>query len=491
MNALPAMPEPTVAEAVALRVRGLVQGVGFRPTVWRLAQELGLTGEVRNDSKGVLIRAAGSEAALQSFVERLRREAPPLSRIDEIEVTPLADWAGESAFVIVESRGGAVRTGVVPDAATCPACLAEVMDPGERRHGYPFANCTHCGPRLSIVRAIPYDRANTSMAPFDLCPDCAAEYGDPADRRFHAQPTACAVCGPRLWLEPAQEDGRDAIEAARALIAEGAIVAIKGLGGFHLACDAGDEAAVERLRRRKRRYGKPFALMARDLAMVRSYARVNDVEAGLLESSAAPIVVLDRRQSAPPLASGLALGQNGLGFMLPYTPLHHLLARDLARPIVLTSGNRSDEPQVIDNDEARARLAGIADAWLLHDREIVNRLDDSVARVSAGRPRLLRRARGYAPAPLNLPRGFEDSPAVLAMGGELKNSFCLLKDGQAILSPHIGDLEDPLTHADYRRVLSLFRQLFDFQPDLVAIDGHPDYHASDWGRRLAAEGART
>ncbi len=473
--------------AVALRVRGLVQGVGFRPAVWRLAHELSLTGEVRNDAGGVLIRAAGPGPALQAFVERLRREAPPLSRIDEIEVTPLAGRAGESDFVIVESRGGAVRTGVVPDAATCPACLADVMDPGNRRHRYPFANCTHCGPRLSIVRAIPYDRANSSMAPFALCPDCAAEYGDPADRRFHAQPTACAVCGPRLWLEPVQEEGGDAIEAARALIAAGAIVAIKGLGGFHLACDAGDAAAVDRLRRRKRRYHKPFALMARDLAMVRAYARVDDVEAGLLESSAAPIVVLERRESGPPLAGGLAPGQNGLGFMLPYTPLHHLLTRDLARPIVLTSGNRSDEPQVIDNDEARKRLAGIADAWLLHDREIVNRLDDSVVRVSAGRPRLLRRARGYAPAPLKLPPGFEQAPAVLAMGGELKNSFCLLKDGQAVLSPHIGDLEDPLTHADYRRGLSLFRQLFDFRPDLIAIDRHPDYHAGDWGRRLAAD----
>ena len=493
MTAPLAIPEATCGEAVTVRVRGLVQGVGFRPSVWRLANELSLAGEVRNDGAGVLIRASGSSESLRAFLDRLPQEAPPLSRIDGIEVSPLDGAADTKAFVIVESKGGAVQTGVVPDAATCPACLAEVMDPQDRRHRYPFANCTHCGPRLSIVRAIPYDRANTSMAPFELCPDCAAEYGDPTDRRFHAQPTACALCGPQLWLEDDSgarletAQGRDAIEVARALIAEGAIVAIKGLGGFHLACDAGDERAVDRLRQCKQRYHKPFALLARDLPMVRDYARVDDVEAALLQSAAAPIVVLDRREDSLPLASGLAPGQNGLGFMLPYTPLHHLLARDLTRPIVLTSGNRSDEPQTTDNDDARKRLAAIADYWLLHDREIVNRLDDSVARVAAGRPRLLRRARGYAPAPLALPQGFDDAPAVLAMGGELKNSFCLLKDGQAILSPHIGDMEDPLTHADYRRILSLFRDLFAFDPELIAVDAHPDYHASQWGRSLAEE----
>lgn len=479
-------------EAVAVRVRGLVQGVGFRPSVWRLARACALGGEVRNDGDGVLIRAWGPADSLRGFLERLPREAPPLSRIDSIEVSPLAEAPASGDFVIVESAGGAVRTGVVPDAATCPACLAEVLDPADRRHRYPFANCTHCGPRLSIVRAIPYDRANTSMAAFPLCEECAAEYRDPADRRFHAQPNACAACGPRLWLERA--DGwsapqDDPIEAARALIAEGAIVAVKGIGGFHLACDAASETAVARLRQRKRRYGKPFALLARDLAMVRDYARVSEAEAALLGSVAAPIVVLDRREGAPPLAAGIAPGQNGLGFMLPYSPLHHLLTRELPGPIVLTSGNRSDEPQASDNGDARERLAGIADAWLLHDREIVNRLDDSVARVVAGAPRLLRRARGYAPAPLPLPPGFEAAPAVLAMGGELKNSFCLLKDGQAILSPHIGDLEDPLTHEDYRRSLALYRQLFAFRPELVAVDGHPEYHATLWGQQLASEEA--
>ncbi len=495
MNDLRLAAASAATEGVNVRVRGLVQGVGFRPSVWRLARDFQLAGEVLNDGDGVLIRAWGSADALQGFLERLPREAPPLSRIDGIEVTALSGAGEGGDFVIVDSAGGAVRTGVVPDAATCPACLDEVMDPDNRRYRYPFANCTHCGPRLSIVRAIPYDRANTSMDVFPLCADCAAEYGDPADRRFHAQPNACAVCGPRLWLEDADgrlEDmpqGQDAIGAALEQIAGGKIVAVKGIGGFHLACDAVDEQAVARLRQRKRRYHKPFALLARDLETVRRYARVGEAEAALLQSVAAPIVVLDRRDDAAPLASEIAPGQNGLGFMLPYTPLHHLLARGLTGPIVLTSGNRSDEPQTSDNADARKRLAGIADVWLLHDREIVNRLDDSVARVAGGAPRLLRRARGYAPAPMSLPPGFEAAPAVLAMGGELKNSFCLLKDGQAILSPHIGDLEDSLTHADYRRSLALFRALFAFDPDLVAVDGHPDYHATEWGRKLADEEA--
>ncbi len=476
-------------EAVRVRVRGLVQGVGFRPTVWRIARDCGLSGEVLNDGDGVLIRALGPAGALKGFLDRLPREAPPLSRIDSVEVTALADGGDAQGFAIVESAGGAVHTGVVPDAATCPACLAEVTDPADRRHRYPFANCTHCGPRLSIVRAIPYDRANTSMAAFDLCADCAAEYADPADRRFHAQPNACPVCGPRLWLEDATGAERpgDAIALAREMIADGAIVAVKGIGGFHLACDAANDEAVDRLRRRKRRYHKPFALMARDLEMVRAYALVRADEAELLRSAAAPVVVLDRRDGAAPLAAGIAHGQNGLGFMLPYTPLHHLLVGGLDRPIVLTSGNRSDEPQAVGNDDARARLADIADGWLMHDRDIVNRLDDSVARVMAGAPRLIRRSRGYAPAPLRLPAGFGGAPSVLAMGGELKNTFCLLKDGQAILSPHVGDLEDLLTHADYRHGLALFRDLFDFRPDLVAVDGHPDYHATRWGERIAAD----
>ena len=477
----------------AIRVRGLVQGVGFRPTVWRLARDCGLAGEVFNDGEGVLIRVWGPRHALTGFTERLRSQAPPLARIDAVEAHPLEGAPGRRGFQIVRSQAGGVRTGVVPDAATCPDCCAEVLDPNHRRYRYPFANCTHCGPRLSIVKAIPYDRARTSMAVFQMCPACVREYEDPGDRRFHAQPNACAICGPRLWLEDGggieiDVSGRgDAIAVAAVLIADGAIVAVKGIGGFHLACDATNEAVVAELRRRKRRYDKPFALMARDVAMVRDHVIVNASEEALLESSAAPIVVLDARDGVTGVAPGVAPGHAGLGFMLPYTPLHHLLMRAIKRPIVLTSGNRSAEPQCIANQEARARLAGIADYWLMHDRDIVNRLDDSVARVVTGAPRLMRRARGYAPAPIRLPRGFEPAPPVLAMGGELKATFCLAKDGDAILSQHIGDLEDASVHADYRKNLALYRRLFEFDPDIVAVDMHPDYLSTQWGEVLAGK----
>ena len=419
--------QPEAPSASAFRVRGLVQGVGFRPTVWRLANELGLTGEVLNDSEGVLIRAWGRAVAIERLIVRLRAEEPPLARIDSIETLPLADGPAPAAFEIVDSEGGRARTGVVPDAATCPACQAEVLDPANRRSRYPFTNCTHCGPRLSIVAAIPYDRANTSMSVFPMCAACRAEYQDPADRRFHAQPNACGNCGPRLWLEGA--DGleidpaphQDAIEAAAALIAEGAILAVKGIGGFHLACDAENEEAVAALRRRKKRYDKPFALMARDLSMIAPYAMLSEAEGDLLSEPAAPIVVLQRGADSRPLADAVAPGQSGLGFMLPYSPLHHLLMQSLQRPIVLTSGNRSDEPQCTGNEEARERLSGLADVWLMHDRAILNRLDDSVRRSDPDGPTTLRRARGYAPTPLALPPGFEDCPQILAMGGELSD----------------------------------------------------------------------
>ncbi|MGO8955687.1 MAG: carbamoyltransferase HypF [Rhodomicrobium sp.] len=482
------------APGVSIRVRGLVQGVGFRPTVWRLAHRFGLSGEVLNDGEGVLINAWGPAAALAEFEVALSTEAPPLARVDSIECTPLETRSGGAAFRIVESHRGAVRTGIAADAATCPACLADMRDPANRRYRYPFTNCTHCGPRLSIVRAIPYDRATTSMAKFAMCPACLAEYRDPADRRFHAQPNACPECGPKVWLEGAAGSladtsaYRDAIETAAALIDAGEIVAIKGIGGFHLACDACNPGAVARLRERKARFGKPFALMARDLAIAAEYAEIGEAERTLLTGVAAPIAILKSRPgAAPPLAPGIAPGQSTLGFMLPYTPLHHLLLENFGRPIVLTSGNRSDEPQCVDNEEARDRLSTIADYFLMHDRDIVNRLDDSVARVMAGAPRLLRRARGYAPTPLPLPPGFEDAPAVLAMGAELKSTFCLVKDGQAIVSQHMGDLEEAATHADYRRNLELYRNLFRFQPQLVAVDAHPDYISTKWGLALAED----
>ncbi|MEJ2576180.1 MAG: carbamoyltransferase HypF, partial [Gammaproteobacteria bacterium] len=481
-----------------LRVRGQVQGVGFRPTVWRIARDLGLDGDVRNDGEGVLIRLLGSATAVDAFCRRLRAQCPPLARIDALERAPLADPPTRTGFHIVESAATAVRTGVVPDAATCPACRAEITDPTDRRHRYPFTNCTHCGPRLTIVRAIPYDRANTSMAVFPMCPTCAAEYADPADRRFHAQPNACPACGPRVWLEdpsgarldPAAFGAADAIQAAARLLAEGRILAVKGIGGFHLACDAANAPAVDELRRRKRRFHKPFALMAADLATIGRYARVGAAEAELLAGSAAPIVLLERLPDAPRLAPGIAPGQATLGWMLPYSPVHHLLLADwrerAAGALVMTSGNLSDEPQCIDNAEAHGRLTEIADALLMHDREIVNRADDSVVRVLDGAPRLLRRARGYAPAAISLPAGFADAPPLLALGGELKNTLCLVRDGRAVLSQHLGDLEDARAADAFERAIALYETIFAHRPERLVVDRHPDYRSTRYGRARAA-----
>ena len=475
-----------------IRVRGLVQGVGFRPTVWRIAHDCGLDGEVCNDGDGVLIRAWGLPQALDSFVCRLREEAPPLARIRTLERQALAAAANrDRGFRIVASGGGIPHTAVLPDAASCAACIAETLDPQQRRYRYPFTNCTHCGPRMSITSALPYDRCHTSMAAFALCADCEAEYRDPADRRFHAQPVACPRCGPQLWLSDAQggrsalPPGTDAVDAACALLRGGAIVAIKGIGGFQLACDAGNAEAVARLRVRKRRPHKPFALMARDTAMAERYCRLGEAERTLLASPAAPIVLCDVDKAVLP--APLAPGVHTLGFMLPYTPLHHLLMQGLVRPIVLTSGNLSDEPQCADNDDALQRLAGIADHFLMHDRAIVNRIDDSVVRVIGSAPRVLRRARGYAPAPLALADGFGDAPRVLATGGELKSTFCLLQHGEAMLSPHQGDLENALARADYLRNLALYRKLYQFAPQRIAVDLHPDYLSTCFGRQLATE----
>lgn len=473
----------------SIRVRGLVQGVGFRPTVWRLARDCDLRGDVRNDAAGVLIRVVGRSVDIDRFCTLLRDQCPPLARIDALQRVAGAEPTGLLGFRIVASEAGEVHTGVVADAATCAACRSEIFDPANRRYRYPFTNCTHCGPRLSIVRGIPYDRANTSMSVFPMCMSCQAEYRDPANRRFHAQPNACERCGPRVWLENADGQlvelpGVDAIEAASRLLADGRIVAIKGIGGFHLACDAGDERAVADLRERKRRYRKPFALMARDLEVVARYCALDDQTAELLGGSAAPVVLLDSCGPAK-VATKVAPGQHTLGFMLPYSPLHHLLLADWDRPLVMTSGNLSEEPQCISNDDAGKRLRGLADYYLLHDREIVNRVDDSVVRVMWGRPRLLRRARGYAPAPVLLPTDFADAKPVLALGGELKNTVCLLKDGQAILSQHLGDLEDARTAEEYERTVNLYGHLFQHQPYALAVDLHPDYRSGHYGRSRA------
>jgi hydrogenase maturation protein HypF len=486
--------KPAAGEAI--RVRGLVQGVGFRPAVWRIACECGLVGEVLNDGDGVLIRAFAPSGAIDAFAARLLAEAPPLARIDSLERTSFALDVGEklpAGFNIAKSAATPANTGIVPDTATCPACLAEVMDPANRRYRYPFTNCTHCGPRLSIIYALPYDRPQTSMAAFPMCPDCQAEYDNPADRRFHAQPNACPACGPHVWLEDANGSpvllgaATDAIARTAELIADGAIVAVKSIGGFHLACDAGNAEAVRQLRARKHRDHKPLALMARDTPMVRRYVSVDSAEAALLKHRAAPIVLLQRAPEGEPLAPEIAPGQNTLGFMLPYTPLHYLLMQTLSRPIVLTSGNLSEEPQCTANDDARARLTGIADYWLLHDRDIVNRLDDSVVRVAWEGTRIIRRARGFAPEPLRLPAGFEGAPPVLAMGGALKSAFCLLRGGEAVLSQHIGDLDKPATLADYRAMLELYHQLYAFAPEAVAVDLHHDYPSTTAGERLADE----
>lgn len=484
--------------AERIRVRGLVQGVGFRPTVWRLAHRYGLRGWVANDGEGVNIHACGPASALHQFVRSLKQDSPPLARIDSIEREPAALLAQDDDFRIVASGATRIHTGVVADAATCPECRSEIFDPLARRYRYPFTNCTHCGPRLSIIDAIPYDRAATTMRTFTLCAACRAEYNDPNDRRFHAQPIACHACGPRVWLERA--DGApialdtltalDAVDAACTLLQGGQLVAIKGLGGFQLACDAGNETAVARLRALKRRERKPFALMARDLDVVRRFCVVAASEEALLRGPSAPIVIMNSLASAR-VASSVAPGVRTLGFMLPNTPLHHLLLRRMDRPVVLTSGNLSDEPQCITNAEAHARLGGMAEYFLMHDRDIARRVDDSLVRVIAGAPRVLRRARGYAPATIPLPQGFAAAPAVLGMGGELKNSFCLLRDGQAIVSHHMGDLEDALTHADYRWSIESYRQLFEHAPRSIAVDMHPEYLSRKLGQEMAHQQSLT
>ena len=480
-----------------IRVRGTVQGVGFRPTVYRLAKACGLRGDVCNDGQGVLIRAVGSEAALAEFLSKLQQECPPLARIQEIIRTPCAGEFNFEDFAIASSVSGTVQTEISPDAATCPQCQQEIFDPFSRFFRYPFTNCTHCGPRLSIIRAIPYDRCNTSMSAFVMCPECEKEYHDVENRRFHAQPVACHICGSQAWLERA--DGKsitasmfsmlDDVDAVCTLLQKGEIVAIKGLGGIHLACDATVETAVQKLRQRKRRYHKPLALMARDIDIITQYCTVSAKERELLTSPSAPIVVLQKKElgtTQHSIAPSVAPGQNSLGFMLPYTPLHHLILKRMNRPIVLTSGNLSDEPQCIDNGEARDRLGKIADYFLLHNRDIVNRVEDSVVRVVDDKIQTIRRARGYAPAPINLPPGFEKIPPILAMGSELKNTFCLIREGEAILSQHLGDLENAAAFNAYQDTLNLYLNLFQHQPQAIAIDRHPEYLSSKLGKELAA-----
>lgn len=473
-------------QAVRIRVRGQVQGVGFRPFVWRLARDHGLDGWVLNDAEGVLIHLqAAGEGAFDPFTAALQRDRPPLSVIDAVEIMAADADPGLTAFEIVESRGGGARTRVTPDAATCPDCLREVFDPADRRHGYAFANCTHCGPRFSIVEDIPYDRAATTMRAFALCPACQAEYDDPADRRFHAQPVACAACGPRVWLETA--DGRtddNPISAAAALLRQGAILAVKGLGGFHLACDALNEEVVSTLRRRKRRPAKPFALMGATPEVIARYARIGEGERALLTGPAAPIVLLEA--AGQPVAPSVAPGQWALGWMLPAMPLHHLLLDAVGGPLVMTSGNLSGEPQVIGNDEARQKLSPFVDGFLMHDRGIARRLDDPVTRFSHGAPRIQRRARGFAPETLAMPASLTGAPPVLAYGAFLKAALCLTRDGSALLSHHLGDLDDALTAEEFGKAERDYAALLDHRPEMLACDLHPDYPSTARAEERAA-----
>ena len=475
-----------------IRVKGIVQGVGFRPTVYRLAKACGLKGNVCNDGEGVLIRVSGKSEAIAEFVNKLQEECPPLAKIASIVRYPYFGSFDRTNFVISPSLNSAVHTWISPDAATCLLCQAETLNPLSRWYRYPFTNCTHCGPRLSIISAVPYDRSNTSMANFSMCSDCAKEYENVENRRFHAQPIACDVCGPRAWVESFNIQNisdfmvstLDDVDVVCTRLKNGCIVAIKGIGGIHLAVDATQESVVQKLRNRKQRRDKPLALMARDMAMIEEYCTPNAEERELLISSAAPIVLMavtGKKQVAPSVAPG----QSVLGFMLPYTPLHLLIMQQMNGPIVLTSGNIADEPQCIDNEEAREKLKGIADYFLLHNRDIVNRVDDSVMQVVGNRPQVLRRARGIAPAPINLPAGFEKIPQILAMGGELKNTFCLLRDGKAILSQHLGDLENAAAFDGYRDALNLYLSLFEHKPEMIAVDLHPEYLSTKFGKELA------
>jgi hydrogenase maturation protein HypF len=478
---------------LSIRIRGIVQGVGFRPFVWLLAHECSLVGSVLNDAEGVLVQVWGRDVDLVSFQNLLKSTTPPLAVIDSVESSLLQGTFPGAGFSIIESTAGETQTGISPDASTCPDCLADTLNPDDRLYRYPFTNCTHCGPRFSIIRSVPYDRAKTSMVDYTMCEDCQAEYDDPADRRFHAQPNACPVCGPRVWLEDRDGNeiepatGQDAIACTARLIDEGKIVAIKGIGGFHLACDATQSKPVASLRMRKKRYAKPFALMAPDVNSVKKYARLSEDDERLLQDHAAPIVILDGEGEG--IAPGVAPGQTSLGFMLPYTPLHHILMQELKRPIVMTSGNQSNEPQCFDNDAARKHLSGIADCFLVHDRVIVNRIDDSILRTMAGSPRFLRRARGYTPEPLVLPKGFEGAADILAMGSELKNTFCLLKNGRAVVSRHMGNLEEMTVMKDYLSNHALYENLFDHQPQAIAIDRHPGYLSSQTGKQWAQKQA--
>ncbi len=475
---------------IHILVRGIVQGVGFRPFVFSEALRLSLKGRVFNNATGVLIDVEGESFAIEQFIAEVESNPPPLSMIESVERIIQPAPAHYNDFRIVESSmDGEKFTPLSADIATCKDCLREMLDPSDRRYRYPFINCTNCGPRLTIIEDVPYDRANTTMRDFPMCDMCRSEYENPLDRRFHAEPTACRRCGPRVYLADADgrkvafyaAHGEDAISRARALVASGNIIAIKGIGGFHLACDALNRDAVERLRRRKYREDKPFAMMTASLDVVKHHCIVSGVEEELLSSKRRPIVLLEKKPDSP-IPDAVAPGVNAFGFMLAYSPLHHLLLENLDRPIVMTSGNVSDEPICYQDSDAIERLKNIADYFLLHDRRIHIRADDSVARVFNDREMILRRSRGYAPAPVKIDLACDVD--ILACGAELKNTFCLTHENYAFVSHHIGDLENLETLHAYKEGIEHFKRLFNLRPEAVAYDLHPEYLSTKYALSL-------
>lgn len=474
-------------QGIELRIKGKVQGVGFRPFVWLLANQYGLNGDVNNDGQGVLIRFVSPPAdTLEQFLSDLQNKLPPLAQITDITQRSI-DWPEAvtvTSFTIRESENNQMDTQIIPDAATCPHCLADLFDPNNRRYHYPFTNCTHCGPRFTIIKAIPYDRKNTAMSVFPLCPQCEKEYKDPADRRFHAQPNACSVCGPHIWLQDREQTlatHETALKQTALLLQQGHIVAVKGLGGFHLACDANNQKAVDLLRQRKHRPTKPLAIMVPDLQFLQD---LSSQETGLLTSSAAPIVLLAKHK-VPNIADNIAPNLQEIGVMLPSNPLQHLLLRAVNRPLVMTSANASGQPPVLKNEHAVEQLADLADFYLCHNRDILQRADDSLIRVAFDGLETLRRARGYVPD--EIPLETQSTKNVLALGSDLKNTFCLLRHNKAVLSQHIGDTSNEQVRSQLSENLELFQHIYQFTPDIIAVDAHPGYFSSSIGKQLAEQ----
>ncbi|MGD8921782.1 MAG: carbamoyltransferase HypF [Candidatus Zixiibacteriota bacterium] len=461
---------------------GIVQGVGFRPFVYRLARSYNLAGFVNNDSQGVTIEIEGDLDAVDSFRDSLAADKPVLAKIDDCQIERVPA-TGQTSFEIQSSKSEDMASTLIsPDVAVCDDCLGELFDPDDRRYRYPFINCTNCGPRYTIVQRVPYDRPYTSMKQFAMCLQCEAEYHDPANRRFHAQPNACPVCGPRLVLRDTDNEigTPDIIKTSIELLSSGKVIAVRGLGGFHLAVDARNDDAVRELRRRKRREEKPFAMMARDMHTIETHCVVSKDERELLEHFTRPIVLLHRHANSD-IAGSVAFDNHYLGFMLPYTPLHHLLLAGDLDTLVMTSGNVAEEPIAIANEEAQERLTGIADYFLLHDRDILQRCDDSIVRFAAGQRRIIRRARGFVPRPVYLPR--PTTNRILAVGGELKNTIALSRKDTVFFSQHIGDLDNPAAFDSFTECINHLEQVLEVDPDVIACDLHPDYLSSKWARR--------